>query len=102
MVATGRSTRSSTRDDIATDAMSDDAKGSTATAKIELPPFPGEQVLAHERRTWKMAAIVKLAPHELVVVAETGVPPATKEIIDIDLDDYPDMPPNHPQYERRR
>ena len=37
-----------------------------------------------------------------MVVAETGVPPATKEIIDIDLDDYPELPPDHAQYERRR
>ena len=49
-----------------------------------------------------MAAIVRLAPHELVVVAETGIPPATKEIIDIDLDDYPELPYDHAQYERRR
>eukprot|EP00966_Prymnesium_polylepis_P066918 1553221-Prymnesium_polylepis.1 len=52
-----------------------------------------------------MAAIVKLAPHKLVVVAETGIPPATKEIqlqsISISTN-YPELPHNHPQYERRR
>ena len=42
--------------------------------------------MAHEGRNWKIAAIVKLAPHELVVVAETGVPLAANEIIDVDLD----------------
>ena len=59
-------------------------------------------MLAHEGRNWKIAAIVKLAPHELVVVAETGVPPAANEIIDVDLDDFPELPINRPHYERRR
>ena len=49
-----------------------------------------------------MAAIVKLAPHELVVVAETGVPPAVKEIIDVNLDEFPELAHDHPHYERRR
>jgi hypothetical protein len=57
--------------------------------------------LAHEGRNRKIAAIVRLAPHELVVVAETGVPPAANEIIDIDLDDFPELPQHHPHHERR-
>ena len=69
--------------------MRDDPKSSTTT-KIELPNFPGEVVLAHEGRNWKIAAIVRLAPHELVVVAKTGVPPAVGEIIDVDLDEFPE------------
>ena len=81
-------------------AMSDESKGS-ATSKIDLPPFPGERVLAHEGRNWRIAAIVKLAPHELVVVAETGVPPAANEIIDVDLDDFPELSNDHPHFERR-
>ena len=78
-----------------------DEKLST-TAKIDLPAFPGEVVLAHEGRNWKVAATVKLAPYELVVVAETTVPPAVNEIIDVVLDDFPELPPNHPQHERRK
>ena len=80
--------------------MSDDLKSSTT--KIELPDFPGEVVLAHEGRNWRIAAIVKLAPHELVVVAETGVPPAVGEIVDVDLSDFPELPPSHSHYERRK
>eukprot|EP00966_Prymnesium_polylepis_P037104 861251-Prymnesium_polylepis.1 len=44
----------------------------------------------------------RLAPHELIVVAETAVPPAARAIIDTDLSDYPELPNNHPQYERRK
>jgi hypothetical protein len=47
--------------------------------------------LAHEGRNWKITAIFRRAPHELVVVAKTGVPPAANEIIDIDLDDFPEL-----------
>ena len=79
-----------------------DEKLSSTTSKIELPPFPGEVVLAHEGRKWKVAATVKLAPYELVVVAETGVPPAVNEIIDVDLDDFPELLQNHLQHERRK
>ena len=78
-----------------------DEKLST-TSKIELPPFPGEQVLAHEGRNWKVATTVKLAPYELVVVAETGVPPAVNEIIDVYLDDFSELPQSHSQHERRK
>jgi hypothetical protein len=81
--------------------MGEDHKSSTAS-KIELPDFPGEQVLAHEGNAWIIAATVKLAPHELIVVAETGVPPAARAIVDTDLSDYPELPANHPQYERRK
>ena len=73
---------------------------SCGSYKIELDPFPGEQVLAHEGRTWKASTITKLAPHELVTVAETGIPPAVSEIVDIPLDDFPEHPPSHPDYER--
>ena len=45
---------------------------------------------------------VRLAPHELIVVAETGVPPAARAIVDTDLSDYPELPSNHPQSERRK
>eukprot|EP00966_Prymnesium_polylepis_P217264 5028286-Prymnesium_polylepis.1 len=80
--------------------MNDDSKSSATSTKIELPNFPGERVLAHEGRNWKIAAIVRLAPHELVVVAETGVPPAANDIIDVDLNDFPELPQGHPHYER--
>ena len=78
--------------------MSDDSKGSATSAKIELPNFPGERVLAHEGRNWKIAVIVRLAPHELIVVAETGVPPAANEIIDVDLDYFPELSNDHPHF----
>ena len=77
-------------------------EGPSAATKIELPNFPGERVLAHEGRNWRIAAITRLAPHELVVVAETGIPPAANEIIDIDLDEFPELDPSHPHYERRK
>eukprot|EP00966_Prymnesium_polylepis_P234320 5420133-Prymnesium_polylepis.1 len=70
--------------------MTDDGRSSSST-KIEFPPFPGEVVLAHEGFIWKTATTVKLAPHELVVVAETGIPPAANAIIDVDIDDFPEL-----------
>ena len=45
---------------------------------------------------------MRLAPHELNIVAETGVPPAARAIVDTDLSDYPELPSSHPQYERRK
>ena len=62
--------------------MGTDEPKSSSTTRVELPDFPGEEVLSHEGRIWKMAAITKLAPYELVVVAETGIPPALAEIIE--------------------
>ena len=67
-----------------------------------LPEFPGEEVLSHEGRIWKMAAITKLAAEDLMAVAETGRPPALAEIVDIDLADFPEHHVSHPQYERRK
>ena len=61
--------------------MSTDDKISSATTKVALPDFPGEDVLSHEGLIWKRAAVTKLAPYELVVVAETGYPPALDEIV---------------------
>ena len=54
---------------------------SRPTAKIALPNFPGEEVLAHEGRLWMQSTITALAPHGLVVTAETGVPPILAEIV---------------------
>ena len=84
-----------------TGAMSTDDKISGGTNKVALPDFPGEDVLSHEGLIWKRAAVTKLAPYELVVVAETGHPPALDEIVDASLDDFPVLPLGHPQYERR-
>ena len=80
--------------------MSTDDKISGGTNKVALPDFQGEDVLSHEGLIWKRAAVTKLAPYELVVVAETGHPPALDEIVDASLDDFPVLPLGHPQYER--
>ena len=49
-----------------------------------------------------MATITKLGVADLMVVAETGVPTILSEIVDINVDDFPDLPVAHSQYERRR
>ena len=54
-----------------------------------LPEFPGEEVLSHEGRIWKMAAVTKLAAEDMMAVAETGRPPALAEIVDVDLAEFP-------------
>mmetsp|Transcript_10856 Transcript_10856/g.24987 ORF Transcript_10856/g.24987 Transcript_10856/m.24987 type:complete len:375 (-) Transcript_10856:417-1541(-) len=75
---------------------------SSGHARIELSDFPGEEPLTHEGNSWKMDTITRLSPHELVAVAETGILPALSEIIDIDIDTFPELPADHPQHERRR
>ena len=75
---------------------------SSGHARIELSDFPGEEPLTHEGNNWKMDTITRLSPHELVAVAETGIPPALSEIIDIDIDTFPELPADHPQHERRK
>ena len=106
MVAFRRSFRPTHQRVASHQAMTDDNRSSAST-KIELPHFPGEVVLAHEGLMWKIAAsaTVKLAPHELVVVAETGIQPAANAIIDvdIDIDDFPAGTSHQPpDYERRK
>ena len=44
-----------------------------------------------------MDTITRLSPHELVAVAETGIPPALSEIIDIDIDTFPEENSPPPQ-----
>ena len=63
---------------------------------VTLPHFPSEEPLSHEGRNWNMGATTKLAPYELIVVAETGAPPILREIVDVDLDDYPELAEDHP------
>ena len=83
--------------------MGDDHGGrSSSSSRIELDPFPGEEVLAHEGRTWKINTITKLSPYELVTVAETGIPPAARAIIDTPLDDLPELPEGHAGFEARK
>ena len=57
----------------------------SSSSLIILPDFPGEEVLSHEGRIWKMAAVTKLAAEDMIVVAETGRPPSLAEIVDVDL-----------------
>jgi hypothetical protein len=47
-----------------------------------------------------MATITKLGVADLMVVAETGIPTLLSEIVDIDVDDFPDLPVAHPGVNR--
>ena len=68
----------------------DESHRSSSSSLVILPEFPGEEVLSHEGRIWKMAAITKLAAEDLMAVAETGRPPALAEIVDVDIADFPE------------
>ena len=57
---------------------------------------------SHEGNIWKMAAVTALGTAELMVVAQTGIPPALAEIVDVDLADFPELPAAHTQHERRK
>ena len=82
--------------------MADEKSGSISSSIVALPDFPGEEVLSHEGRMWKAAAITKFAAHELISVVETGVHPAMNEIIIVDVDnELPMLAPQDPQYHRR-
>ena len=81
--------------------MGDEHASRVSTRVVTLPDLPGEDLLAHQGIAWEQSAITKLAPHELVAVAETGVPPSIAEIIDTPLDDYPLLAADDSYYERR-
>ena len=44
--------------------MSNDESHRSSTSLIVLPDFAGEEVLSHEGRIWKMAAVAKLAAED--------------------------------------
>ena len=82
--------------------MADEKSGSISSSIVALPDFPGEEVLSHEGRMLKAAAITKFAAHELISVVETGVHPAMNEIIIVDVDtELPMLATTDPQYHRR-
>ena len=51
---------------IAACAMTTDESHRSSSSVVTLPGFPGEEVLSHEGRIWKMAAITKLAAEDMM------------------------------------
>ena len=65
-----------------------------------LPDLPGEDSFTHQGRIWIEAAEATLAGAGLLRVAK-GHPPASAEQI-IDIDDLPELPAGHRDFERRK
>ena len=64
-----------------------------------LPQFPGEDALKHISDKWIEVAETRLGAMNLLAVARGGTTPESNEIKDMEL--LPELPPTHPQYERR-
>ncbi len=68
---------------------------------VVLPDFPSDDPFLHEGRQWKEVADSRLAPAGLLIVAHGKTPVEVDRIIDTNLDDIPELPPEHPHYQRR-
>ena len=73
---------------------------STATLSA-FPQYPGENCLAHAAAQYKEQVDARLTGAGLLAVAQGEDPPAVRSIILYDLTRFPELPPTHPQYERR-
>ena len=71
----------------------------TSSGNDELPPFPGENFLAHAASQWLEQAEARLAARGLLNVAEGHAPASVKRIVDIPI--LPELPMGHRDYERR-
>ena len=65
------------------------------------PVVPGELCLAHAGSQYKEQAETRLANLGLLAVAQGFDPPNVKCIVDVDLDDLPELPHDHKEYQRR-
>ena len=65
-----------------------------------LPQFPGEDALKHVADRWIEVAETRLGGMNLLSVARGGTTPESQAIKD--MEPLPELPPTHPQYERRR
>ena len=73
-----------------------------ATADVySFPQYPGEDCLAHAATQFIEAAEARLATRSLLSVAQGDEPPSVKCIIDVDLSELPELPPEHRDYHRR-
>ena len=80
---------------------SDVSSGNTSTAIGELPEYPGSDFLAHNAATWLENATAKLGDLKLLAVANGRDHPAAACIVDVDLANLPELPPEHRDYSRR-
>ena len=69
---------------------------------LELPEFPGESPRLHEAVQWWEVAQTRIASAGLSLVVTGGLPASAARIADTPLDTLPDLPANHPHFERRR
>ena len=64
--------------------------------------LPREDPLAHQGALWWKMATSRLIGAGLWVVANGGIHPDRATIIDIPLDDFPELPAEHPHFEKRK
>lgn len=70
--------------------------------RLSLLPFPGENPHLHEAVKWWESTQARIAAAGLATTAAGGSPASSNSYVDVPLDSLPDLPSDHPQFERRR
>ena len=65
------------------------------------PQFPGENFLAHEATQYKEQAEARFAQRQLLAVAQGFDPPSATSIVDVNLDELPELHESHRDHHRR-
>ena len=71
------------------------------SASTTFPELPGDDLYAHAATQHLEQLDAFLTGKELLVVAQGGESDAVRQIVDFDLSEIPELPPEHPQHERR-
>ena len=78
------------------------SRSSGRAAQLIFDDLPGENPLAHQGAIWWKMAVSRMIGAGVYVVAQGGVHPNCATIVDIPLDEFPELPVEHKDYERRR
>ena len=81
------------------DTLSSDSRAVSGTRITDLPEYPGEFPKQHDALDWDKKVRARLGT--LVAVAEGKTPAAARQIVDINIDEFPPLPRDHPDHSRR-
>ena len=79
--------------------------GSSLASKslINLLPYPDVQAQSHEKIDyWDHLVVLMSTVPGLTEVSLGQQPALVRELMDTDMDEIPELPPDHPRYEQRR
>ena len=71
-------------------------------SSLTLNPFPGENPRLHDSVQWWESSQTRFAASGLLTTAQGGAPTTAERIVDVPLDSLPDLPADHPHFEKRR